>query len=187
MTTKKCHWNGNNRPQDIRIGKYFMLSDFLYSAKAAIVGIPNCPPLDGIEVQALRGLAEHVLDPVVDKFGPLSITYGYTCPELHAKLYGANSRHGVHDCVPAKAKGAELAAAADILVHKMIDLTKDEPREVLFWIKDNCEFDRLILYPGSEVICTAWADKPRFDCKEWIYPDVSGFEKAVYVNAKRRN
>lgn len=164
-----------------------MLSDFLYSAKAVIVGIPNCPPLDGPEIEALKGLAEHILDPVVDKFGPLSITYGYTCPELHAKLYGANSRHGVHDCVPAKAKGAELAAAADILVHKMIDLTKDEPREVLFWIKDNCEFDRLILYPGSEIICTAWADKPRFDCKEWIYPDVSGFEKAVYVNAKRRN
>lgn len=171
-------WRPNTRPQDVRVGKYFMLSDFLYSEKAAEEGIPNCPDLDGKEVQGMRRLCECILDPVVEKFGPLSITYGYVSPELKRRTYGGMS-FPLHDGIPGKGQGATLAAAADILVHSKAD----NPREVLNWIRDNCVYDRLILYPGSSIICTAWTDRPRYECKEWVFPD--SFSKALYVNAGR--
>jgi hypothetical protein len=127
-------WRSPARPQNVRVGKHFMLSDFLYSETAVKKGIINFPPFDGMEVESLRGLCANILDPVVDRFGALSITYGYSSPELHKKIY-AFRRPGVHNCVGAK--GSTLAAAADILVHSM----QDKPREVLMWIKGNCVYE----------------------------------------------
>ena len=168
-------WRPKLRPQDIRVGKYFMLSDFLFSEAAATKGVPNCPPLEGMEVESIRHLCDRILDPVVEEFGPISLTYGYVSPELQKKTYPA-FKPTVHNCKPAA--GALLGAAADILVHKMVD----DPRSVLYWIKANCEFDRLILFPGSSIVCVAWSDKPRSHAKEWIYPAPG--EKAKYVNLK---
>lgn len=175
-------WRSDNRPQNVRVGKYFMLSDFLYSERAVQKGIPNCPEdlFDGCEVYSLRQLCAAILDPLVDQFGPTSITYGYLSPELHANLYGPKDSLGLHSCVPVGGK-AKYAAAADVLVHAK----KDEPRDVLNWIRDNCIYDRLILYPGSSIVCTAWQDKPRFHCKEWVFPDTSQFSKAIYIDARR--
>lgn len=175
---KERKWRPDNRPQNVRVGKYFMLSDFLYSETAIQRGIPNCPDLNGREVQGIRKLCEHILDPVVEKFGPLSITYGYVSPELQAATYGSMN-FPLHNGVPGKGRGAQLAAAADILVHSQAET----PRVVLNWMRDRCTYDRLILYPGSSIICTAWTDRPRFECKEWIFPD--SFSKAMYVNAGR--
>jgi hypothetical protein len=177
---KDRKWRSDNRPQNVRVGKYFMLSDFLYSETAVQRGIPNCPDLDGKEVQAIRKLCEHILDPVVEEFGPLSITYGYVSPELQQATYGGMT-FPLHNGIPGKGRGAQLAAAADILVHSQADT----PRNVLNFMRDRCTYDRLILYPGSSIICTAWTDRPRFDCKEWVFPD--SFSKAMYVNAGRDN
>lgn len=175
---KERKWRQDNRPQNVRVGKYFMLSDFLYSETAIQKGIPNCPDLEGREVQAIRKLCEHILDLVVEALGPLSITYGYVSPELQQATYGTMN-FPLHNGVPVKGRGAQLAAAADILVHAYAD----NPRFVLNWMRDRCTYDRLILYPGSSIICTAWSDRPRFECKEWVFPD--SFSKALYVNAGR--
>lgn len=168
-----------SRPQDIRIGKYFVLSDFLYSSSQAIYGIPNCPDnLNGREVYCLQQLTKEILDPVVEQFGQTSITYGFAGKELYQKIYGGKGT-GVHGCIPPKEKGARYASAADILVHSQIE----NPRTVLNWIRDNCVYDRLILYQNSPIICVAWADKPRFHCKEWFIPD--SLSKAIYIDAIR--
>jgi hypothetical protein len=157
-------WRGDDRPQNVRVGKYFMLSDFLYSQTAVEKGIRNCPPLAGREIDSLYGLCAAILDPVVEQFGPLSITYGYSCPELHAAIYSGRSMPlGLHNCHPPG--GAMLGIAADILVHSMAD----RPREMLSWIVNNCVHDRLILYPGSNICCVAWSDRPRYHAKEWIF------------------
>jgi hypothetical protein len=65
-----------------------MLSDFLYSEAAAKKGIANVPPtLDGMEVESIKKLCEHILDPVVDRFGAISITYGYVSPALQKATF----------------------------------------------------------------------------------------------------
>ena len=160
-------WRKHPRPQNIRVGKYFMLSDFLYSEQAVMKGIPNCPPLvdGGKEIESIKGLCKAILDPVVDEFGCISITFGYTSPALAAKI---NFTPYLHNCCPVKAKRATIAAACDILVHSRAD----DPRSVLHWIRDSqMEYDRLILYPDSSIVCIAWADRPRYDAMEWAMLD----------------
>ena len=155
------------RPQDIRVGKYFMLSDFLYSETVVTRGIPNLPPtFDGVEVESLRMLCHHILDRVVEEFGAVSVTYGYVSPALQAAT--KNFTPHIHNCCPVKAKRATIAAACDILVHSRAD----DPRSVLHWIRDSqMEYDRLILYPDSSIVCIAWADRPRYDAMEWAMLD----------------
>lgn len=171
-------WRPNPRPQDIRVGKFFMLSDFLYSESAATIGIRNCPLLRGDEVDGMKGLCSHILDPVVKEFGPLSITFGYISPELDQ--YAGSNRPEISALHRFHPNQGGIGGAADILVHSH----PENPRPVLNWIRDNCVYDRLILFPGSPILCVAWtANKPRYECKEWIFPESGGL--AEYVNAGR--
>jgi hypothetical protein len=171
-------WRPTPRPQDIRVGRYFMLSDFLYSEDAIIKGIPNCPvALDGMEVQGIRGLCEHILDPVVDKFGPLTITFGYVSPTLWRKWNGQNALiEGLHVFRPTQGGSG---GACDILVHRH----EDNPRPVYNWIRDNCIYDRLIIFPGSKILCVGWTEiEPRKIANEWVFDEMS---RRHYVPAGR--
>jgi hypothetical protein len=166
-------WRSPDRPQNIRVGKYFMLSDFLYSETAVIKGIANCPPLKGMEVESIKGLCAAILDPVVEKFGAISITYGYVSPTLQKATF-PSFKPTIHNCKPAGK--AYLGAAADFQHHN----PKYSHKDILLWIAANCIYDRLILYPGSTIVCVAWSDKPRSHCKQWVYPDQ--FSKAIYID-----
>ena len=176
MTQK---WRPKQRPQDVRIGKYFMLSDFLYSEAAVLRGIPNCPVrLDGDEVEGMKGLCQHILDPVIEQFGPVSITFAYCSPQLWKTWYGANAN--MFDLHTFKPPRGGVGGAVDILVHRY----PTDPRPVLNWVRDHCVYDRLILYPGSAVICVAWTEvTPRYDCREWVFGE--GGSDRHYLKAGR--
>lgn len=171
-------WRPRKRPQDVRVGKYFVLSDFLYSQDATIQGIPNCPFLESPEVEGMRGLCREILDPVVDQFGPVSITFGYASPQLWQKWHGQNTElYGLHLFRPPQ---GGIGGAADIVIHSH----RRDPRPVLNWVRDNCVYDRLIIFPGSEILCLAWTEvKPRYECKEWVWAE--GENLAQYVTAGR--
>lgn len=126
-----------------------------------------------MEVTSIRKRCEHILDPVVDRFGSISITYGYVSDALQAAT-NPSSKLTVHNCNPES--GAYLGAVADFQPHN----TEFSHRDILLWIAANCEYDRLILYPGSTIVCVAWSDKPRSHCKQWIYSEE--FSKLVYKN-----
>jgi hypothetical protein len=173
MTTHK--WHPCIRPQDVRVGKYFVLSDFLYSRTAIVEGIPNVPlGFDGPEVAGIRGLCAHILDPVVEQFGPVSITFGYCSAALWRRMYGANAN--LSDLHTFKPKQGGIGGAVDIVIHH-----HEDARPVMRWIKENCIYDRLIAYPGSRILCVAWCEtKPRRHCKEWVIPEGGG--RRQYVN-----
>lgn len=152
------------RPQDVRVGEFFLLSDFLYSHEAVRDGIPNLPlAFDGDEVAGMRGLCQHILDPVVKQFGALSITYAYCSENYWWEKYG--DRYVGNDLHSYRLNRGGVGGAADILVHSQ----KDNPCQVIYWIRDNCEFDRLILYKAPRpIICVAWTSvNPRYHAKEW--------------------
>lgn len=169
-------WRPRTRPQDVRVGRHFMLSDFLYSETAVERGIANCPSSwSGAEVKGLRGLCSHILDPVVDQFGPVSVTFGFCSLALWKYWYPSQKTPvALHLFRPPQ---GGIGGAADILIHS----TPKDPRSVFNWIRANCVYDRLIIYPGSAIICVAWTEvSPRYHAKEWVLVE-SG--PAQYVNA----
>jgi len=101
------------------------MAEFTKSQTAARRGIDNTP--EGEHFDAAVALFENVVQPVRDFFGPTIINSGYRSPELNEAVGGSSrSQH---------CKGE----AADI------EVPGTPNYEVAEWIRDNLEFDQLIL------------------------------------------
>ena len=118
----------------------FTLAELCKSQTALRKGIDNLPK-DPDVVAKMQTLAEEVLQPVRDKFGPTVINSGYRCKKLNTAIGGSKkSQH----C---------FGEAADIEVPTLSN------RDLAEWIKNNLDFDQLILefYNGK-------------DPKQWLGP-----------------
>lgn len=110
----------------MKLSENFTLDEMLKSQTAIRKGIPNLPH-DSEVVENLGNLCTTILQKVRNQFGPTAVNSGYRSPELNAAIGGSSkSQHS---------KGE----AADIEVPSVSNY------DVAVWIRDNCEFDQLIL------------------------------------------
>ena len=56
-----------------RLSRHFFMRDFLYSEIAAVHGISNVPDDPELAIEAGKGLCEHLLEPLRDIFGRITI------------------------------------------------------------------------------------------------------------------
>ena len=122
----------------MRLSKNFTLTEYTKSQTALRQGIDNTPGDEHLE--AAKTLFEKVVQPVRDNFGPTVINSGYRGPDLNKAVGGsATSQH---------CKGQ----AVDIEVPGVANY------DVAEWIKDNLDFDQVILefytgIPDPVVLC----------------------------------
>ena len=116
----------------IRVSKNFALSEMTKSATAERLGVDNSPST--IHLVNLTHLAIHILQPVRDQFGVITINSGYRSPALNAKVGGAKTSQHCNG----------QAADFESFSTPNPDLAK--------WIANNLEFDQLILefYDGKD-------------------------------------
>ena len=110
----------------MKLSANFTLSELTSSQMATRHGIPNEPKPDHID--NLKALCINVLQPIRSEFEkPVMISSGYRSPELCVRIGSSiNSQH---------AKGQ----AADFEIHSVSN------KDLAIWIKNNLEFDQLIL------------------------------------------
>lgn len=127
----------------MRLSDHFTLAEFVKSPTADRHGIDNTPPEDVVE--NLRQLCIHVLEPVRQQFGPVSVNSGYRCPELNAAVGSKpTSQH-------------TRGQAADF------ECPPHDNAYVAAWIRDHLQFDQLILefykpsQPLSGWVHCSWA------------------------------
>ena len=116
----------------IRISKNFALSEMTKSATAERLGVDNTP--SSIHLVNLTHLAIHILQPVRDQFGVITINSGYRSPALNAKVGGSKTSQHCNG----------QAAEFESFSTPNPDLAK--------WIAKNLDFDQLILefYDGKD-------------------------------------
>lgn len=116
----------NNIPiPSMQLSEHFTLQDLCSSQTATKYGINNTPSSDIIE--KLKLLANNVLEPIYKHYGKVTVNSGYRGPALNSVVGGAlTSQH---------CKGE--AADIEILGVNNYDLA--------VWIRDNIDFDQLIL------------------------------------------
>ena len=116
----------------IRISKNFSLSEMVKSATAVRLGVDNSP--SSIHLVNLTHLAIHILQPVRDQFGVITINSGYRSPALNAKVGGSKTSQHCNG----QASDFESFSTPNP------DLAK--------WIAKNLDFDQLILefYDGKD-------------------------------------
>lgn len=123
-------------------------------------------PQESESWQALSDLAKGILDPVVEQFGELQLTYGFCSPELararrrFAKahqtipsIYPPSDQHAAHE---RDDKGqfvcARGGAACDFIVPDMSSLA------VALWIVRHLPFDRLYYYAPDRPVHVSYTE-----------------------------
>lgn len=128
----------------MQLSQHFTLEEMTKSQTASRKGIDNTPSPEVIE--NLKQLCENVLEYIRVRFGkPITVNSGYRGPKLNKVIGGAkNSQH-----MTGQAADIEIAGVDN---------------KVLFnWIKDNMEFDQLILeyykegIPDSGWVHVSWS------------------------------
>lgn len=140
-------------------GQYLKFRDLIHCGETqARLGIPNLP-LNPETYNALHSLSTQVLDPVIDYFGAIRLTYGFCSTALGAKI---NSRvapkldqHASHECNKQGLPICDrLGAAVDFIIED------EDMIEVAQWITQNLPFDRMYLYGRGKPIHISLSSTP---------------------------
>ena len=130
---------------DERCGKNFKYRDFFECSNTyKNTGIENIPR-ELATYKSYQVLANLIIDPVIKKFGSLTLTYGFCGNNLSKFVHGPHSprldQHAGHE---KNSRGLpickRLGAAIDFKVGDFGSLA------VAQWIVSNCDFDRLYIY-----------------------------------------
>ena len=112
--------------------KFFSIEELTQSATAKRLGIDNTPS-DNIK-KNLTLFINTVLDPIREDWGgPISVSSGYRCPELNAKVGGA------------KTSGHLYGYCADLQVKGGMKKIRELANFIFEWMKDHkMKFDELL-------------------------------------------
>jgi DNA phosphorothioation-associated putative methyltransferase len=136
---------------DARCGRYLTYRQLIECGETQRhLALPNLPQ-QASSYTALYDLAANILDPVIEYFGAIELTYGFCSTELAKHITGGISptldQHAAHE---RKRSGAaicnRLGAAVDFLVRD------ENMRDVSDWIISNLPFDRLYFYGESSPV-----------------------------------
>lgn len=124
----------------------------------ARISLPNRPK-EPNTYTALYELAKEVLDPVIDYFGMVKLTYGFCSHELAKEVNGRIApeldQHAGHERKrTGKPVCERLGAACDFLVED------EDMEEVANWVFENTAVDRLYFYGRDRPIHVSYSPTP---------------------------
>ena len=119
------------------------------------LGLKNMP-LNPATYNALYDLATQILDPVVDYFGSIRLTYGFCSPELSRhitkRVAPKLDQHAGHEVTRGRKLICERGGAAcDFYVED------EDMQEVADWVIANTPFDRLYFYGPDRPIHVSYS------------------------------
>ncbi len=108
------------------------------------IKVENTPKSAG-SFNALHDLAVRVLDPVVEYFGAIKITYGFASPDLTRHISSRiDPRVDQHAACESNARGKPICSRRGAAVDFIVEY--EDMRDVARWIASHCAFDRMYLY-----------------------------------------
>ncbi len=146
-------------PLDQLCGKYFRYRDFVDCGETQLRdGVDNVPRQPET-FNALYSLASTILDPVIDYFGGVRLTYGFCSHALgkriKTRIAPQLDQHAAYERTSAgKRICTRGGAACDFIV------PDEDMEEVAHWIMSNLPFDRLYFYGKGRPIHISYAEKP---------------------------
>ena len=143
---------------DQACGQNFIFRDFIQCGTTQKeTGIPNIPK-EADTYNALYDLAINLLDPIIDYYGDIILTYGFCSPQLSRKIKKRIApKLDQHACHEKNRNGKyiceRLGAAVDFIIED------ENMREVVEWISHELNFDRLYFYGESQPIHISYSPR----------------------------
>ena len=126
-------------------GRYFLYRDLIECGETQQrTGIPNLPK-EPDSYSALFDLATSILDPVIEYFGMIRLTYGFSSRELFKVIHGRIAPDlDQHACHELKRGGRPICNRLGAAVNFIVE--DEDMGQVADWIIANLPFDRLYFY-----------------------------------------
>lgn len=130
---------------DESCGRHFIYRNFIECGKTqGVLKIRNLPKSPD-SYNAIYDLATQILDPIIEYFGAIQLTYGFSSPSLSSKIEEHIApKVDQHACCETTLRGNLICerrgAACDFLV------ADEDMQEVAEWIIENLPFDRIYFY-----------------------------------------
>ncbi|QSY98533.1 hypothetical protein J2J97_32015 (plasmid) [Rhizobium bangladeshense] len=139
------------RYQDIRLSTHFTMLDFMQDRDLYMSGrpIPVAETITEDDIYLGKRLCEELLEPMMTIGGPCSMAAGW-CP--------SSSGHAPYTPHIWGKKGV----ACDAAFHDWVNQDRSPIKMLEEVIKAGIPFERLITYAGSEYMCIAWKETPRY-------------------------
>ncbi|CAB3973806.1 hypothetical protein BCO9919_05945 [Burkholderia cenocepacia] len=146
-------------PLDQKCGRYLTFRDLIECGETQAAHDIGNMPVDPESFNALLDLAHHVIDPVIDYFGMVKLTFGFCSPALASHIKGRISpkldQHAAHERTRRGGYICErLGAACDFVVED------EDMAMVVEWIINNVKFDRLYFYGCHRPIHISYSSTP---------------------------
>lgn len=144
---------------DAACGRHFTYRHLIECGETQrCTGLANLP-CQADTYTALCDLASAILDPVIEYFGMIELSYGFCSAELARAIPGriapALDQHAGHELNHLRKPICErLGAACDFLV------TDEDMEEVALWVAANTPFDRLYFYGKDRPIHVSYSNTP---------------------------
>ena len=170
-----------------RLSRHYFMRDFLYSEIAAVHGIPNVPDEPELAIEAGKGLCQHLLEPLRDVFGHVTIRSAFRSTTVNGygnkhKLNCANNEHNFashiwdhRDNKGCDKKDGIMGATACIVVPWFLDYpgyrdSKDNAWWPLAWFihdnRDKLPYSEMEFYWQNAAFNLTWREKePRHEIR----------------------
>ena len=156
----------------VRLSDHFFMRDFLYSSIADCYGISNYPDDPKLAIEAGTQLCQNLLEPLMKKFGHLTIRSAYRSPKVNE----LGNQKG-HDCArndknyaahiwDYKDKENNIGATACIQVHWFAEQYEKgaDWQSLAWWIHDHLPYNSAFFFRNRAALNLNWRENP----KRWI-------------------
>lgn len=162
----------------VRLSPNFFMRDFLYSEISQFYGIANVPDDPDLAIAAGTRLCEDLLEPLMARFGRLSIRSSYRSPavndfgnkhDLNCSKNEANYAGHIWDRRDAEGR---MGATACIIVHALIPYYEATGRwqAMAWWIHDHLPYSHMELFPKYAAFNLSWREQPERRISSFIPP-----------------
>lgn len=146
-------------------GANFTYRDFVECGETQLrIGCSNTPKKPAT-YNALYSLAANVLDPLIEYFGSIRLTYGFCSHELGRHIIERVApkldQHAGEECRP---NGARICSRGGVACDFIVDY--EDMRDVTEWVIQKLPFDRLYYYGADHPIHISWSSTPSFKAYE---------------------
>jgi hypothetical protein len=170
--------NGLERLGRVRLSPHFYARDFLYSEIGNIHAIPNLPTDCALFIAAGQAFCQHVLDPLVETFGPVAIRSAYRSSAVN----GFGNAHGLK-CARNQANLAghiwdrrdgagRMGACVCVVVPWFADQYAQgrDWRDLAWWVHDHLPYHEMWFFPVNAAFNLTWREQPERIISSYIAP-----------------
>jgi DNA phosphorothioation-associated putative methyltransferase len=144
---------------DRSCGQHFTYRQLIECGETqAKTGLPNLPKQPD-SYTALFDLAAYILDPLIDYYGPIKLTYGFSSPELANNIKGRIApKLDQHAACELNRNGEPVCPRLGAAVAFIVE--DEDMEEVARWIIANLPYDRLYFYGKDRPIHLSYSQQP---------------------------